>query len=103
MQGREAATSQDRLPRFFLFSPFTVDTVNRTLCRRGRAVPLGSRAFDTLVTLIRHRDRVVEKDDFLREAWRGAIVEESSLTKRISSSRSSSVRRTTVMSIPPAA
>ena len=84
MQGREAATSQDRLPRFFLFSPFTVDTVNRTLCRSGRAVPLGSRAFDTLVTLIRHRDRVVEKDDFLREAWRGAVVEESNLTKQIS-------------------
>ena len=84
MQGREAATSQDRLPRFFVFSPFTVDTVNRTLCRSGRAVPLGSRAFDTLVTLIRHRDRVVEKDDFLREAWRGAVVEESNLTKQIS-------------------
>ena len=47
-------------------------------------LPLGSRAFDTLVTLIRHRDRVVEKDDFLREAWRGAVVEESNLTKQIS-------------------
>ena len=48
------------------------------------AVPLGSRAFDTLVTLIRHRDRVVEKEDFLREAWRGALVEESNLTKQVS-------------------
>jgi Tol biopolymer transport system component/DNA-binding winged helix-turn-helix (wHTH) protein len=67
-----------------VFPPFTVDTVNRTLLRDGRAVPLGSRAFDTLVTLIRHRDRVVEKEDFLREAWRGAIVEESNLTKQIS-------------------
>ncbi len=67
-----------------MFPPFTVDTVNRTLLRDNRAVPLGSRAFDTLVTLIRHRDRVVEKEDFLREAWRGALVEESNLTKQVS-------------------
>ena len=84
MQGQDSVTHPDRLPRFFVFPPFTVDTVNRTLLRDSRAVPLGSRAFDTLVTLIRHRDRVVEKEDFLREAWRGALVEESNLTKQVS-------------------
>lgn len=84
MQGQDSAPHPDRLPRFFVFPPFTVDTVNRTLLRDRRVVPLGSRAFDTLVTLIRHRDRVVEKEDFLREAWRGAIVEESNLTKQVS-------------------
>jgi hypothetical protein len=40
-------------------------------------------SFDTLVTLIRYRDRIVDKDDFLREAWRGAVAEESNLTKQI--------------------
>jgi len=40
-----------------------------------------------LVTLVRHRGRVVEKDDFLREAWRGAVVEESNLTKQMSTLR----------------
>ena len=84
VRGQDSVTHPDRLPRFFVFPPFTVDTVNRTLLRNSRAVPLGSRAFDTLVTLIRHRDRVVEKEDFLREAWRGVLVEESNLTKQVS-------------------
>src|SRR6476469_8198577 len=83
----ELMSGQARRPRFLVCPPFTVDTVNRAVLQNGHAVPLGSRAFDILVTLIRHRDRIVDKDDFLREAWHGAVVEESNLTKQISQVR----------------
>ena len=75
------------LARFFVFPPFIADSLSRTLFRDGRAVSLGSRAFDTLLTLIRNRERVVTKDDFLREAWHGAAVEDSNLSKQISTLR----------------
>ncbi len=43
--------------------------------------------FDVLVHLIRHRDRVVSKDDLLASIWHGRIVSESALFSRINSAR----------------
>ena len=44
--------------------------------------------FDLLVHLIRHRDRVVSKDDLLATVWHGRIVSESALFNRINAARS---------------
>ncbi len=44
--------------------------------------------FDLLVHLIRHRDRVVSKDDLLAAVWHGRIVSESALFNRINAARS---------------
>ena len=44
--------------------------------------------FDLLAHLIRHRDRVVSKDDLLAAVWHGRIVSESALFSRINSARS---------------
>ena len=43
--------------------------------------------FDLLEYLIRHRERVVSKDDLLAAIWHGRIVSESALTTRINSAR----------------
>lgn len=43
--------------------------------------------FDLLVHLIRHRDRVVSKDDLLTAIWHGRIVSESALFNRINAAR----------------
>ena len=67
--------------------PFVLDTVKRVLLRDGSIVPLTSRALDTLLALIRHRDQVLEKDDLLKEVWRGTIVEENNLARNISTLR----------------
>jgi Tol biopolymer transport system component/DNA-binding winged helix-turn-helix (wHTH) protein len=82
------APSDPRPPvRFYAFGPFVADSVKRLLLREGAAVPLTSKAFDILLTLIAHRDRIVEKDDFMREVWQGAIVEDNNLVRNISTLR----------------
>ncbi|MBX3431236.1 MAG: winged helix-turn-helix domain-containing protein [Hyphomonadaceae bacterium] len=53
----------------------------------GRAPPLGARAFDLLMTLIEHRDRVVGKAELMALVWPGLVVEENNLTVQISALR----------------
>jgi predicted ATPase/DNA-binding winged helix-turn-helix (wHTH) protein len=43
--------------------------------------------FDVLAVLLKHRDRVVSKDELLDEVWQHRFVSESSLTSRIKSAR----------------
>jgi TolB-like protein len=53
----------------------------------GQAAALGARAFDLLMCLIEHRDRVVTKDELLAQVWPGSVVEESNLTVHVSALR----------------
>lgn len=48
---------------------------------------LGARAFDLLLVLIEHRDRVVAKDELLALVWQGAVVEEGNLAVHVSALR----------------
>jgi DNA-binding winged helix-turn-helix (wHTH) protein len=48
------------------------------LCE-SRPVPLGSRAFDLLEVLLRHRGAVVSKEQIVRSVWPSTTVEESNL------------------------
>src|SRR5450759_3897618 len=59
----------------------------RTLVTAGEQVTLGARAFDLLLCLIEHRDRVVTKDELLELVWPGLVVEENNLTVQISALR----------------
>src|SRR6187200_84623 len=65
------------------FDGFKVLTEARLLLGHGTAIPLTSKAFDTLVLLIANRDRVVTKDELLRSVWRDVAVEEGNLTQQI--------------------
>ena len=58
----------------------------RVLCG-GAPVVLGSRAFDLLLCLIEHRDRVVSKSELLDLVWPGVVVEENNLTVHVSALR----------------
>src|SRR5690606_31994681 len=66
------------------FDAFTVDLDQRTLYRHGESVPLPSRAFDTLVYLIEHRDRCVRKDELVDAIWHDVVVTDDSLIHAIS-------------------
>lgn len=59
----------------------------RRLLRAGVALPLGARAFDLLLALVQHHQRVVGKDELLALAWPGVVVEENNLTVQISALR----------------
>lgn len=53
----------------------------------GNELALGARAYDVLVFLHEHADRVVRKDELLNAVWSGTIVEESNLTVQIATLR----------------
>jgi TolB-like protein/DNA-binding winged helix-turn-helix (wHTH) protein/Tfp pilus assembly protein PilF len=70
-----------------VFGACTLDLARRELCRSGVPVRLEPLAFDLLAYLVRHRDRVVGKDELLRELWHGRIVSDASLTTRLNAVR----------------
>lgn len=74
--------------RHYRFAGFALDTLARELkAADGGVVPLNARAFDALCLLLRHRDRVVGKDELLEQVWAGRVVEENTLTQAISGLR----------------
>src|ERR1043165_1743979 len=72
----------------YLFEDYALDADRRELRRRGAPVPVEPQVFDLLAYLVRHRDRVVTKDDLLNAVWNGRIVSESALTPRLNAARS---------------
>ncbi len=73
--------------RALAFGDYRLDIERRELRRGGEIVDLEPKAFDLLAYLVRHRDRVVSKDDLLQEVWGGRIVSEAALTTRINAVR----------------
>lgn len=69
------------------FGRFELLLEQRRLLEHGSPVTLGARAFDLLAALVRHRDRVVSKDELLRLVWRDAAVEENNLSVQVSTLR----------------
>jgi TolB-like protein/DNA-binding winged helix-turn-helix (wHTH) protein/Tfp pilus assembly protein PilF len=59
----------------------------RVLAPTGEPVALTGKAFDVLLFLVEHRDRVVSKDDLLAAVWPGRVIEENTLTQAISLAR----------------
>ena len=60
-----------------------LDTLLFELRRHGQQVPLEPQAFDVLVYLVSHRDRVVPKDELMDAIWGGRFVTETAVTSRI--------------------
>jgi TolB-like protein/tetratricopeptide (TPR) repeat protein len=71
----------------YLFDDYALDPERRELRRAATLIAAEPQVFDLLEYLIRHRDRVVTKDDLLTAIWHGRIVSESALTTRINSAR----------------
>ena len=72
----------------FRFDRFQLDPGDRLLTRDGAPVELNSRYFDALVLLVREQGRLVSKDRFLDEVWRGVPVTDEALTQCIRTLRS---------------
>jgi non-specific serine/threonine protein kinase len=69
------------------FEHFELHPAERMLRVAGEPAALGSRAFDLLLVLARHRDRVVEKGELLDLVCPGLVVEEHNIATHISSLR----------------
>lgn len=69
------------------FESFRIDTLKRQLMRDGQVLPLTSKAFATLLILVRHQGVVVTKDELMNAVWFDTAVEENNLTQQISTLR----------------
>ncbi len=71
----------------YQFARFRLDPAKRSLLRDGVPMPLSSKAFDTLLHLIRHHGQIVSKQDLMRAIWPDTAVEENNLNQSISTLR----------------
>ncbi|MCA1412677.1 winged helix-turn-helix domain-containing protein [Bradyrhizobium sp. NBAIM20] len=71
----------------YFFEEYAFDTDLRELHRGSIPIPIAPQAFDLLQYLIRHRERVVSKDNLINAVWNGRIVSDAALTTRLNAAR----------------
>jgi len=71
----------------FEFGPFRLEAGRRRLLRGEDVLPITSKAFETLLALVRNHDRVLTKDELMQAVWPDTIVEEVNLAQNISALR----------------
>ncbi|MGV7214256.1 winged helix-turn-helix domain-containing protein [Bradyrhizobium sp. UFLA05-112] len=71
----------------YFFEHYAFDTDRRELLRGSDVVPTTPQVFDLLDYLIRHRERVVSKDDLINAIWKGRVVSDAALTTRLNVAR----------------
>ena len=69
------------------FDGHVLDLERRELRRGALFIKLEPQVFDLLTYLVRHRDRVVGKDELIEAVWCGRIVSDAALTTRINAVR----------------
>ena len=74
----------EQSPPFYEFGPFSLNAGKRLLSRNGEPVPLAPKVLETLLVLIENRDRVLSKDELLKQVWGDTIIEEGGLTRNVS-------------------
>lgn len=67
----------------YRFDDFTLDANERELRRGDAPVEINARYLDALTLLVRNPGRLVSKDRFLDEVWRGVPVTDEALTQCI--------------------
>lgn len=75
------------MPMRHRFDRFEVLITERQLLVDGQPAALGARAFDVLVALIQHHERLVSKNELLDLVWGKLVVEEANVQVQISTLR----------------
>lgn len=71
--------------QIYEFGDFRLDAGNRLLTNgNDEPLPLTPKVFDTLLYLVRHSGKTIEKDELMREIWTDTVVEENNLSQNIS-------------------
>ncbi|HYF88034.1 ATP-binding protein [Azospirillum sp.] len=72
---------------FSEFGPFRLFPTERRLTKQGETVPLGGRALDILLLLVRNAGKVVTKQELIAQVWKGVSIDESGLRAQVASLR----------------
>jgi DNA-binding winged helix-turn-helix (wHTH) protein len=67
----------------FVFEDFSLDLDDRRLQRAGEPIALSSRYFDALALMLGEPGKLISKDRFMDEVWRGVPVTDEALTQCI--------------------
>jgi len=70
-----------------VFGRHVLDALQRELRCNDAVVALEPQVFDLLEYLLRHRDRVVGKDELMASVWAGRIVSDATVAVRINAAR----------------
>ena len=73
--------------KIYTFADVRVDLSRMAATRDGLPISLEPKAFDVLVHLLEHRDRIVTKDELLDAVWTGTFVTPNVLTRAIAQIR----------------
>jgi DNA-binding winged helix-turn-helix (wHTH) protein len=71
----------------FRFDRFHLDPADRRLARDGEVLELNARYLDALVLMVEEPGKLISKDRFMDEVWRGIPVTDEALTQCIKSLR----------------
>ena len=71
----------------FLFADYELNAGRRELRRGSETIAVEPQVLDLLIFLLQNTSRVVTKDDLIASVWGGRIVENTTLTSRISAAR----------------
>ena len=71
----------------YAFGLYKLDPNRRCLHRNGIEVALTARLFETLLYLVQHPERLIERDELEHAVWHGRAVEGGNLQKAVSSLR----------------
>jgi serine/threonine-protein kinase len=67
------------------FGDFRICAAKRLLLKRdGEQVPLTPKVFETLLYLVEHNGKIIDKEDLISAIWADTIVEENNLSQNIS-------------------
>lgn len=71
----------------YRFGEWRLDAGQRLLFHKTELVPLAPKLLETLVLLIQHHGRIVEKEELISAIWPGTFVEDGSLLRNVSTLR----------------
>jgi DNA-binding winged helix-turn-helix (wHTH) protein/TolB-like protein/Tfp pilus assembly protein PilF len=71
----------------YQIAEYTIDTARYRISRADADIPAEPKVFDLLVYLIRHRDRVLSREELFQEVWDGREVSDATLSNHVKSAR----------------
>lgn len=71
----------------FFFGPFVLKPEQYSLEASGEPLELQPKVYELLAFLVANRDRVVSKEELLRNIWHGAYVSEAAISRAVSEVR----------------